>query len=109
MSDCKPTPSSFHPSVKLIVECTSPLVGATLYRQFIGSLIYLTHNIIDLSFVVSMISRLMQQPHESHSHEDKMILIYLQGALHYGVFYLSIVTVSLYGYTNSDWEGDSSD
>ena len=103
MSDCKPTPSSFHPSVKLIVECTSPLVGATLYRQFIGSL-------IDLSFVINMISWFMQQPHESHSHEDNMILIYLQGALHYGVFYLSIVIVSLYGYKNYDWElGDSSD
>ena len=95
MSDCKPTPSSFHPSVKLIVECTSPLVGATLYCQFIGSL-------IDLSFVISMISWFMQQPHESHSHEDNMILIYLQGALHYGVFYSSNATASLSGYTNFD-------
>ena len=32
MSDCKPAPTPFHPSVKLIVKCAIPLVGATLYR-----------------------------------------------------------------------------
>ena len=102
MSDCNPTPTSFNPGVKLIVECTTPLVGATLYRRLIGSLLYLNHNRIDLSFTISMVSWFMQQPHESHSHEDKRILIYLQRALHYGVFYSSNATTSLSGYTNFD-------
>ena len=34
---------------------------------------------------------------------------YLQGKLHYGVFYSSSTTVSLSCYTDSDWAGDSSD
>ena len=34
---------------------------------------------------------------------------YLQGTLHYGVFYSSSATVSLSGYIDSDWAGDSSD
>ena len=34
---------------------------------------------------------------------------YLQGTLHYGVFYSSSTTVSLFGYTDSNWAGDSSD
>ena len=36
-------------------------------------------------------------------------MIYLQGTLCYGVFYLSSATVLLSGYTYSNWVGDSSD
>ena len=65
ISDFKPDPTPFQPGVKLIVQCTTPLVGATLYHQLIASLIYLTHIIIQLSFVINMVSRFMQQPQES--------------------------------------------
>ena len=108
MSDCKSAPTPFHSGVKLTIECTTPLVDATLYCQLVSSLIYLTHNRPYLSFAVSLVSRFMQQPHESHWQAAKRILRYLQGTLHYGVFYLSITTVSLSGYIDSDWEGDSS-
>ena len=64
---------------------------------------------IDLSFSVSLVSQFIQQPHESHCQEAKIILRYLQGTSHYGVFYLSSTTVSLSSYTDSDWAGDSSD
>jgi hypothetical protein len=43
MDDCKPTPSPFQSGVKLTTTCTSPEVDATLYRQLVGSLLYLTH------------------------------------------------------------------
>ena len=66
MSDCKSTPTPFQSGVKLIVECTTPLVDATRYHRIVGSFIYLTHSQTDLSFAVSLVSRLMQQPHESH-------------------------------------------
>ena len=44
MSDCKSTSTPFQSGVKLTVECTTPLVNATLYHQLVGSLIYLTHS-----------------------------------------------------------------
>ena len=66
MSNCKPAPTPFQSGVKLTIECTTPLVDATLYRKLIGSLIYLTHIRLDLVFPASMISRFMQQPRESH-------------------------------------------
>ena len=66
MSDCKLDPMPFQSGMKLIVECTTPLVDATLYHHLVGNLIYLTHNRPYLSFSVSMVSRFMQQPHESH-------------------------------------------
>ena len=34
MSDCKLVPTPFRSCLKLTVECTTPLVDATLYRQF---------------------------------------------------------------------------
>jgi len=35
------------------------------------------------------------------------ILIYLHGTLHYGVFFSRNPSVSLLGYTNYDWVGDT--
>jgi hypothetical protein len=56
MDDCKPTPSPFQSGVKLSASFTSPEVDATLYRQLVGSLLYLTHTRRDLSFVVDLVS-----------------------------------------------------
>ena len=109
MSDCKSAPTPFRSGVKLTVECTTPLVDATLYCHLVGSLIYLTHIQPDLSFSISFVSRFMQQPHEIHWQESKRIMRYLQGTLHYGVFYSSSTIASLSGYTDYDWAGDSSD
>ena len=66
MEDCKPTPSPFQSGVKLSLTCTSPEVDATLYHQLVGSLLYLTHSRLDISFVVGLVARYMQHPHESH-------------------------------------------
>jgi hypothetical protein len=51
----------------------------------------------------------MQNPHDIHWKEAKRILRYLQGTLHYGVFYSSKDSISLLGYTDSDWAGDTTD
>ena len=74
MEYCKPTPSPFQSGVKLFATCTSPEVDATLYRQIVGSLLYLTHSRPDLSFVVGRVAHYMQTPHESHWKAAKIIL-----------------------------------
>eukprot|EP00253_Pinus_taeda_P016749 PITA_16749 len=79
MEYCKPTPSPFQSGAKLFVTCTSPEVDATLYRQLVGKLLYLTHTRPDLSFVVGLIARFMQNPHESHWKGTKRIFRYVQG------------------------------
>jgi hypothetical protein len=79
MDDCKPTPSPFQSGVKLIATCTSLEVDATLYCQLVGSLLYLTHTHPNLSFVVGLVARYMQTPHESHWKVAKTILHYVRG------------------------------
>ena len=59
MSDCKPAPTPFLSGVKLEAKCSTPLVDATLYRQLVGSLIYLMHTRPDISFAVGMVSHFM--------------------------------------------------
>jgi hypothetical protein len=83
MEDCKPTPSPFQSGVKLVATCTSPEVDATLYRQLVGSLLYLTHTHPDLSFVVGLVSRYMQTPHEIHWKATKRILRYVWGTIQF--------------------------
>ncbi|MCY6525049.1 hypothetical protein, partial [Actinobacillus pleuropneumoniae] len=76
MEDCKLAPSPFQSRVKISVTCTSPEVDATLYRQLVGKLLYLTHTRPDLSFVVGLVDRFMKNPHESHCKAAKRILCY---------------------------------
>eukprot|EP00253_Pinus_taeda_P033216 PITA_33216 len=81
MEYCKPAPSPFQSGVKFSVTCTSPEVDATLYRQLVGKLLYLTHTCLDLSFVVGLVARFMQKPCEIHWKAAKRILRYVRGSI----------------------------
>jgi hypothetical protein len=81
MDDCKPTASPFQSGFKLTSTYTSPEFDATLYRQLVGSLLYLTHTHLDISFVVGLVAWYMQTPHESHWKAAKRILHYVRGTV----------------------------
>eukprot|EP00253_Pinus_taeda_P030480 PITA_30480 len=78
MEDYKLAPSPFQSGAKFSFTCTSPEVDATLYRQLVGKLFYLTHTHPDLYFAIGLITRFMQNPHESHWKETKSILRYVR-------------------------------
>jgi hypothetical protein len=59
MEDCKPCASPFQYGVKLTKTFQIPKVDATLYRQLVDSLIYITHSRPGIYFVVSVASRFM--------------------------------------------------
>jgi hypothetical protein len=77
MTDCKSAPTPFLSGVKLEDGGETPLVDSTLYRQLVGSLLYLTHSRPDLSYAVGAVSRFMQEPHELHWKDAKHILQYV--------------------------------
>jgi hypothetical protein len=55
MTDCKSAPTPFLSRVKLEDGRETPLVDSTLYRQLVGSLLYLTHSRLDLSYAVGAV------------------------------------------------------
>jgi hypothetical protein len=63
------------------------LVDNTIYRQLNGSLIYLTNTRPDLSYVVSILSRFMQQPRDNHWNAMKRVLRYIPGTKDFGLLY----------------------
>jgi hypothetical protein len=109
MTDCKSSPTPFLSGVKLEDGGETPLVDNTLYRQLVGSLLYLTHSRPYLSYAVGTVSRFMQEPHELHWKDAKHILRYVQGTITFGIHYATDSTLDLIGFTDSDWVGDNTD
>jgi hypothetical protein len=109
MTDYKSAPTPFLSGVKLEDGRETPLVDSTMYIQLVGSLLYLTHSRPDLSYVVGVVSRFMQEPHELHWEVAKRILRYVQGTITFGIHYATDSTLDLIGFTDSDWIGDNTD
>jgi hypothetical protein len=106
MTDCKSAPTPFLSGVRLEDGQDTPVVENTLYRQLVGSPLYLTHTQPDLSYAVGVVSRYMQEPHELHWKASKCILRYIQGTISYGIHYAVGCKLDLIGFTDSDWVGD---
>lgn len=109
MMACKAFATPIAIGEKLTKEDISPKVDATLYRSLAGSLMYLTTTRPDIMYAVSLISRFMQDPHESHWRVAKRILRYVSGTHNFGIHYSPTKQFELVGYTNSDWAGSVDD
>jgi hypothetical protein len=109
IQNCKPVSTPLVVGSKLMKDDESPLCDATLYRSMIGSLMYLTSTRPYIMFVVSLVSRFMHQPHESHWRESKRILRYVSGTNFYGLFYTSANDSNVVAYTDADWAGNLDD
>ena len=81
----------------------------TLYRQLIGSLMYLVNTRPNICFAVNMMSQFMCERRRVQWVAAKHILRYLQGTVDYGLDYRQGDGVRLVGYTDSDWAGCASD
>ena len=77
MDQCKAVAVPLHHNIKLQSEDGSKEADATLYRQLVGSLIYLTTTRPDLSYAVSVLSKYMSKLIESHWNAVKGVLSYL--------------------------------
>ena len=83
----------------------SDVFDPTLYRQLIGSLMYLVNTRLDTSFAVNSLIQFMVDPRRVHWTTVKHILRYIRGTLEYGVVYERLESVQLAGFTDADWEG----
>jgi hypothetical protein len=98
MLECKPMEAK----LKLLVDTSSELIDATLYRQIIGSLMYLTNTRPDICFAMNTVSQFLVEPRRVHLVAAKHVMRYLKGTLDYGLSYDGDHNFTLSGYTDSD-------
>ena len=103
----KPSKTPLLSWVKLEEASSYPMANNTWYRQLIGCLLYLTHTLTDIYYVVSVDSRYMVQPHEIQWRAAKRILNFVQGTRTHGIFYKAKFDLDLIGFTDSDWAGEN--
>eukprot|EP00253_Pinus_taeda_P023959 PITA_23959 len=99
----KLTPTPTVMGLKLSKEDCSSNVNLTLYKSMIGNLMYFTATVPNTMYVVSLVSRFMEIPKETHWQVAKRILRYVNGTKQYGILYTATNDFRLVGYTGSDW------
>jgi hypothetical protein len=102
MLECKSMYTPMEMKLMFLVDTSSELVDATLYKQLIGSLMYLTNTMPDICFVVNTLSQFLVEPRRVHIVAAKHVMRYLKGMLDFGLCYARDHDFRLYGYTDSD-------
>jgi hypothetical protein len=77
------------------------LPDATLYRQLVGSLVYLTVTRPDISYAVHIVSQFMAVPRSLHFDVVLQILWYLKGTLFHGLHFSSQSSLTIQAYSNA--------
>ena len=87
MEDYKPMAIPLVSNWRKIDASRSDGFDPTLYRQLIGSLMYLVNTQPDISFAVNSLSQFMVDPRKVHWTAAKHILRYIKGTVEYGLVY----------------------
>jgi hypothetical protein len=109
MMDCKSMTTPMVTDLRKLRDSDSDPVDSSLYRQLIGSLMYLVNARLGICFAVNTLSQFQVEPRHEHWIVAKHILRYLHGMLNYGLRYASNSDVQLHGFTDSDWAGNAHD
>ena len=78
-----------------------------MYRQLVGSLIYLTLTRPDITFAVGIVSRFMQKPKKPHQEAVRRILRYVKGRIDFGLLYKKGEACKVVGYCDADHAGEA--
>ena len=111
MNDCHPRKLPCDASFANIATADSKVLDdPTLYREIVGSLIYImTATRPDLSYVVTRLSQFMASPTSMHLNVAKDVLKYLKGTQNQGLkFSKHDEPLIIRGFSDSDW-GSSED
>jgi hypothetical protein len=109
ITDNKTESTPLEVNCKLTPLDDTPLADPTLYRQLVGSLVYLTATRPDISYAVHLVSQFMFAPRSTHFSVVLRILRYLKGTLFYGLHFSANSSLVLSGYFDADWGRDPTD
>ena len=105
--DCKELTIPMASNLKLLRDASLEIVDATMYRQMIGSLMYLTNVRPDICVAMNTLSQFLTNLINVHLIAAKHILRYLRGTVDYGLKYEASQKINLEGYVDSNWVGSA--
>ena len=105
MLGCKPVDTPMDANVKLLARTNEAATDKERFQQLVGKLIYLTHTRPDIGFAVSMVSRFMSNPSETHMDAVMRILQYLKSAPGTGLSFKKRRSRGVEVFTDADWAG----
>ncbi|XP_059295336.1 uncharacterized mitochondrial protein AtMg00810-like [Lycium ferocissimum] len=77
----------------------------TLYRRLVGSLVYLMMTRPDISYAVQLLSQFVSCPTRIHYSALLRVIRYVWGTVSRSLFFPSVSTCQLEGYSDADWAG----
>ncbi|XP_028062440.1 uncharacterized protein LOC114265815 [Camellia sinensis] len=109
LTDCKTVTTPVDPQ-NCFTPLDDPLLSdVTLYRQLVGSLVYLTVTRPDIAYAVHIVSQFMTAPRSPHYSALVRILCHLKGTLFHGLHYSPLSFLQLQAFSDADWAGDPTD
>ena len=84
-------------------------VDSSNYNSLMGLLRYLMHTRLDLMYCTWYLCRYMENHSMEHFGSAKRVLRYVKGTMNFGLRYKKGRDLSLVGYIDSDYGGDSDD
>ena len=86
-----------------------PLDDPTLYRQLVGSLIYLTITRPNIAYAIHVVSQFMSALRTTYFAVILYILHYVKGIMFHGLFFPIQSYLKLKAYFDVDWAKDPTD
>lgn len=109
MLDAKPVSTPLPITPKLTLRSGTLLANPQEYRSVVGSLQYLAFTRPDISFAVNRLSQFMHSPTTEHWQATKRVLRYLAGSHTSGIFLSWQSPLTLHGFSDVNWAGDTDD
>ena len=109
MYDCNPVNTPVECGLKLHKDPEGKKVNSTLYKQILGSLMYLIATRLDIMYYVRLISKYMENPTKMYLLAANRIRCYSQGTREFGLFYKKGEKSNLLRFTDNDYVGDQDD
>ncbi|KAI5312356.1 hypothetical protein L3X38_041529 [Prunus dulcis] len=79
------------------------------YQRLVGRLIYLSHNRLDITYAISVVSQFIHPPSEDHLVTVMRILSYLKKAPGRGLIFRKLGRLDVKDYIDADWAGNITD
>ena len=109
MGDCRHMATPMITNWKKIDASEDKDANPTLYRQLIGSLMYLVNTRLDICCAINTLNQFMVEPKRAHWEAAKHVLRYIRGIVEHGLMYTRANDIRLSGFIDADWAGSSVD